>query len=75
MPVQRPMILVEENGILYVQVRWFGLNPSEDTLEKLERVYEDAPQLVEKLLVRKSTPKTLASKAKSLLKLPQKKGM
>lgn len=69
MPVQRLMELTEAPDGIYIRVRWRGLPPADDTLEPLCRDYEDAPQLVKKLLGRKATPRALANKAKAVLDL------
>ena len=55
-----------ENGY-HVRVRWKGLGPDEDTLEPIAQVYKDVPELFEKLLQRKSTPKDLAEKVRTVL--------
>lgn len=69
MPVSRLMKLVDDSGKLYIQVRWKGLSPSDDTLEPLKRVYEDVPQLVIKLLHRKNTSADLSQRARTELGL------
>ncbi len=33
---------------LYIHVRWKGLSSKEDTLEPLQKVYEDVPKMVPK---------------------------
>lgn len=63
MPVSRLLQLVEDNGSLFVSVRWKGLSSTEDTVEPLQRVYEDVPQLLLKLLRRKSTNADLRKRA------------
>lgn len=69
MPVARLMQLVDSPDGLKVQVRWKGLPNSEDTMEPLERVYEDVPQMLLRLLGRKNTPLGLANKARSIIGL------
>lgn len=63
MPVSRLLQLVEDNGSVFVSVRWKGLSPTEDTLEPLHHVYEGVPQLLFKLLHRKTTNADLRIKA------------
>lgn len=63
MPVSRLLKLIEQDGELFVSVRWKGLSPEEDTMEPLKRVYEDVPQLLLKLLKRQNTPSRLPAKA------------
>lgn len=41
--VARLLNLVDQEGDLFVVVRWKGLSSSENTLEPLARVYEDVP--------------------------------
>ena len=53
MEVQRLMKLVQEEGQLKVHVRWKGLPNSEDTLEPLNSIYADVPELLMRLLRRK----------------------
>lgn len=69
MPVQRLMRLVDSDDGIMVQVRWRGLPESEDTLEPVQKVFEDVPQLLEKLFRRKNTPASLVSKARHALAL------
>ena len=69
MPVARLMKLVDTPDGLKVQVRWKGLSISEDTLEPLKRIYEDVPNMLERLLKRKNTPIELATAARSELSL------
>ena len=68
-PVARLLRLEDKPEGLMVAVRWKGLTNSEDTLEPLDRVYKDVPQMLVRLLQRKYTPKDLAAKARSLLAL------
>lgn len=63
MPVSRLLSLVEQEGKLYVLVRWKGLADSEDKIEPLTRVYEDVPQLLIKLMRRKNANPTIRAKA------------
>jgi transposase InsO family protein len=69
MPVSRLIGFVDEPSGLKVQVRWKGLPPTEDTFEPLERIYEDVPALLLKMMSRKNAPAKLVAKAKSLLGL------
>ena len=59
------MHLEDTDDGLMVKVRWRGV--PEDSLEPIEKIHEDVPQLLEKLLMRKNTPRGLASKARRLL--------
>lgn len=59
MPVARLLRLVYQNGQLFLAVHWKGFSTSEDTLERLHRVYEVVQKLVRKLLDRKSIPAAL----------------
>ena len=74
MPVARMKRLVDTEDGLKVIVRWKGLPNSEDTEEPLERVFEDVPQMLLRLLRHKNTPAPLAEKARSPLSL-RKRGM
>lgn len=69
MPVARLLKLVKVNDDLKVQVRWKGLSPQGDTLEPLRNVYEDVPQMCDRLLNRKNTPDNLAQEARDTLGL------
>lgn len=69
MPLSRLLRLVEQDGDLFVLVRWKGLSSSDDTPEPLSRVFEDVPALTRKLLQRKSTPGNLRCKAHAALDL------
>ena len=53
MEIQRLMKLVREGGQLKVHLRWKGLPNSEDTLEPLNNIYADVPELLMCLLRRK----------------------
>lgn len=46
MPISRLLRLEEVDGSLYIALRWKGLQTTDETLEPLERVFEDAPNLV-----------------------------
>lgn len=50
MSVSRLLRLLEQDNKFYVMVRRKGLDSSEDTMEPLERDFEDVPQLLIKLL-------------------------
>ena len=63
-----------EDGIM-VHVRWRGLPNSEDTLEPLQRVHEDVPQMLRSLLSRKSIPKALVNLDKAALALTLERGV
>ena len=65
----RLLRLVDQDGDLYVVVRWKGMSESEDTMEPLSRVFEDVPALTRKLLARKSTPAALRTRAHAALGL------
>lgn len=67
MAVQRLMRLVKYADGLMGHVRWKGLQESEDTVEPVEKVYEDFPQLLVKLLAGKNTPVDLAAEARRTL--------
>lgn len=69
MVISRLLRLVNENGILKVQVRWKGLPDSEDTLEPLQAIPKVVPVLLDKLLCCKSTSIALATCARRLLRL------
>lgn len=68
-PVARPMKLVKVNDDLMVQVRWNGLSAKEDNFEPLQNVFEDVPQMLERLLKRKSTLDDMARQARDALDL------
>lgn len=69
MPMSLLFRIIEENGKPFVWVRWKGLTVNDDTLEPLERVYEDVPKLTLKLLERKSTFTDIRTKAHAKLGL------
>lgn len=69
MPISRLLRLDEQDGKIFVAVRWKGLQKSDDTLEPIDRVYEDVPKLLIKLLDRANTPKPLRDKARAALGL------
>ena len=69
MAVSRLMRLAESDDALHVVVRWKGLPHSEDSMEPLGRIYEDVPQMVLRLINRKSTARDLADKARAALSL------
>ena len=69
MPVARLMRLKDTDDRLKVLVRWKVLPNSEDSLEPLEQVFEDVPEIVKRLLLRKHTPPELADKARRMLAL------
>ncbi len=69
MAVARRMGIEEEDGKMFVVVRWKGLSKLEDTRELLEQVYEDVPKMLIRLLSRKSTSSDLRAKVKSFLGL------
>lgn len=69
MPVARLMKLVKDKDKLKVQVRWKGLSPQDDTLEPLQNVFEDVPQMLDGLLKRKNTSPKLAQQAQDALDL------
>ena len=69
MPVARLLRLEDTEDGLHVVVRWKGLPDTEDTLEPIERVFEDVPEMVKRLLSRKNTPTELADKARRVLAL------
>ena len=69
MPVGRLQKLVDDHNGIGVLIRWKGLPDTEDTIEPLQEVYSDVPQLLLKLLDRKNTPTHLATKARTELGL------
>eukprot|EP00171_Calliarthron_tuberculosum_P002705 IDg2705t1 len=74
MPVQRLMNLEDTAEGLQIRVRWRGLSAREDTLEPLQRVYEDAPALVRKIANTKINTSCTRSQGKICLGSPLKKG-
>lgn len=69
MVVSRLMRLEEHDDELYAVVRWKGLPHSEDTVEPIEKIYQDVPKMLERLLNRQNTPSDLADKARRILAL------
>lgn len=63
------MKVFEKHGALFVIERCKGPPSDEDTMEPLERVYEDVPQMLLKLLRRKITPYDIRDKASVALGL------
>lgn len=61
--------VVDENVRLRIRVRWRVLPNSEDTLEPQESVYEDAPQMLLRLLDLKKTPCSSIEQAHGFLGL------
>ena len=72
MDVQRLMRLIDSDEGLKVQVRWRGFSESDDTSEPLQKIYEDVPELLLKLLRRKNVPKDLFAKARRELHLSER---
>ena len=78
-----PHVLVSETGMqisrllrfelmsdgIKVAVRWKGLPKSCDTLEPVAQIHQDVPDLLKKLLARKSTPSNIADLVKQQLDL------
>lgn len=52
-------------------MRWCGLCQTDDTDEPLQKIYEAVPELLLKLLRRKSTPKELVEKACAAFRIPE----
>lgn len=50
MPIQRLMRLVESDDGLMAQVRWKGLQKSEDTPNPIANFYKDVPGMLLKML-------------------------
>ena len=69
MPVSRTQNLIETEQGLAILVRWKGFPDSPDSIEPLQQVYEDVPQLLFKLFNRKITPASLVSEDREQLKL------
>lgn len=69
MQVQHLMRLVESTDGIKVQVRWRGLSESQDSLQCLQAVYEDVPDLLLKLLQRMNAPANLVAKVSPELHL------
>lgn len=67
MPVARLMGLQETPDGIYIQIRWRGLSSKEDTLQPIGRVSEDVPQMLLRLLERKSIPAHLLRKAREAI--------
>lgn len=58
--VSRVLSLDDTADGLIVSVSWKGMEASEDTLDPLEQVYEDVPNILGKLLKRKNTTPDLS---------------
>lgn len=69
MPVQRLMRLIESEEGLFVLICWRGMPQTEETLEPLNKIHEDVPQLLEKLFCCKNIPDSLVAKALHTLAL------
>lgn len=67
MPVSRLLMLTENNGQVFMVVRWKVLSAYDETLEPLHRIYEDVHKLFVKLLARRNTPGKLCDMAHSAL--------
>lgn len=63
MAVQRLMSLKDTKAGLMVKIRWLGLPSSGDTLEPTAQVYKNVPNLLQRLIVRQNTPRSLVKKA------------
>lgn len=61
-PVQRLMCLVGTDNGMMVQVCRCGLPEFEDSLDSLQKVFEDVPHLLEKRFCRNIAPAFLDSK-------------
>lgn len=69
MPVARLINLVKVDDALKVLVRWKGLSSQNDSLEPLQYVFEDVPQMLNRLLKRKNTPAESAQQARDAIDL------
>lgn len=69
MPVSRLMQLIDDLDGSKVLVRWKGLPTTEDSLEPINRVYQDVSKMFLRLLRRKNTPPDLAAKVRRALGL------
>ena len=67
MQIARLMRLEDTTNGLKVIVLWKGLEKSEDSSEPLKNVYEDVPQMVNRLLKRKSMPAHFVAKSRAAL--------
>lgn len=67
--VARMMRLEKHLYRLFVLVRWNGLRNSDDTIELLQKIFEDVPQMLERLLFRKNSPQDLIEKYRSIISL------
>lgn len=61
---QRVMELIDSRDGMQVRVRWKGLSPEDDTLEPLQRMFDDVPQLISKLLSSKNMQPDLVDRAR-----------
>lgn len=62
-------IVTDEEGSLKVHVHWKGMPNSEDILEPLQRLHENVPMILLKMLNRQSTPSHLAPRVRRELSL------
>ena len=69
MPIHQLIDLKKQDNEIMVHFRWKALPTSQDTLEPLKNVYEDVPQMLTRLLNRKTTNSTLVSEARKQLHL------
>lgn len=74
MRMHRLLKLVDNEEGMKVLIRWKGLPSTEDTFEPLKKIHEDVPGLLQQLLQRVSTPRSLADKARILLGLCEREG-
>ena len=65
----RLLRLMDEQDGMKALVRWKGLPNSEDTLEPLARVYEYVPEMLLRLILRKTTSIALDDKTLRILSL------
>lgn len=63
MSVLQLLKIVWKDCILHVLVRWKGHTRDDDTMKALQRVYQDVPDLLFKLMNLKSTPACLRKRA------------
>lgn len=69
MQAQRLLRLASSEQSLCVFIRWRGLKPTSNTEKRSQKVIEVVPDLIHKVLARKSTPIELVTKVHCALGL------
>lgn len=67
--VQQLLRLIDTDAGIKAAIGWRGLPASAHTIKALQQVYEDVPDLLVMLFIRKTSPENLVTKARRALGL------